>query len=254
MEGTVGSSDCPRAGDSTWLTTVRPANRTTGMATDRHHSPSAVQDRRRADGGQARSAQRVQTQAVEHHDHTGQSHGHRRHQGVQKAECRQRKGGDVVAHGPSEVLHDDRVGRPGRRRPRPGPLGGRCRASATSLLASAASEPLPMAHPTSAAASAGASLTPSPTMTTGRECWPSVGQCRHLAGRAQTARASEMPSAAATVSTAGALSPLRMDEERPIDARWSTAAWPRGAAVWSPRWLRRPRRHVRPPPPSRPRR
>ena len=37
---------------------------------------------------------------------------------------------------------------------------------ATSLLARADSEPLPTAQPTSAAARAGASLTPSPTMTT----------------------------------------------------------------------------------------
>ena len=69
-----------------------------------------------------------------------------------------------------------------------------------SLLARAASDPLPMAHPTSAAARAGASLTPSPTITTCRD------RRLRMAARASTLPAGlrplwaeAIPSSAATV-------------------------------------------------------
>ncbi len=74
-----------------------------GVHGPRAYPPAASPDR----------PSRAEPEAVEDHDQAGQSHGHGGHQRVEEPEGGQREGRDVVAHGPPEVLHDDRVGRSG---------------------------------------------------------------------------------------------------------------------------------------------
>ena len=189
---------------------------------------------------QTTSSQLAEPKAVEHHDHAGQPHGHRRHQRIEEAEGGQREGGQVVAHGPAEVLDDHRVGRPGhpdRGRVRPG---GRCPTGRRHCWPTAASEPLPMAHPTSAAAKAGASLTPSPTITTDRECIAAVCvDAPTLPAGAQSARGVvdvQLPGDrahgrfAVTAEDRGGQARGSGDGQPPV--------WPRHAAGWSRRWRR----------------
>ncbi len=94
---------------------------------------------------------------------------------------------------------------------------------ATSLFARAASVPLPIAQPTSAAASAGASFVPSPTITT--RCEPDCKEWRasSLSAGVNEARASSMPSSSAIACTAGALSPLTIELRRPMSFKRATA-------------------------------
>jgi len=80
-----------------------------------------------------------------------------------------------------------------------------------------------MAQPTSAAARAGASLTPSPTIMRWPDRRRSSATASILPAGLSPLRASAMPSVAPTVRTAGPLSPLRMDEDSPIARRWWTA-------------------------------
>ena len=121
-----------------------------------------------------------------------------------------------------------------------------------SLLASAASDPLPMAQPTSAAARAGASLMPSPTMSSCREPSRMEVRASTLPAGLRLLRAEVIPSSAATVCTAGSLSPLRMDEGESEctevgDGRKGLGSQ-RGGHGDGPDDVRRP---ARPPPPSR---
>ena len=77
-----------------------------------------------------------------------------------------------------------------------------------SLAAIAASVPVPMATPRSAAARPAASLTPSPTMATTRpSCWSCLITASLPSG-VTPERTSSIPTAAATLTAAPALSPV----------------------------------------------
>ncbi len=95
---------------------------------------------------------------------------------------------------------------------------------AISLLARAASVPLPMAHPTSAVARAGASLIPSPTMRTRLVAACSARNSSTLAAGLNAPYSESTRSADATACTAGSLSPLRMMVRRPMERSCATAS------------------------------
>ncbi len=83
--------------------------------------------------------------------------------------------------------------------------------SATSAVSSAASLPAaPIAIPTSARASAGASLTPSPTIATGPCALRSSSIAATLSSGSSSARTSSTPSSAAIASAVPAPSPVSM--------------------------------------------
>ena len=93
----------------------------------------------------------------------------------------------------------------------------------TPALSIATSVPVPMAMPTSAAASAGASLMPSPAMAT---TFPSARRrftASALSAGSSSARTSSMPSSAPTFSAAALLSPVSMTTRTP-DARRAASA------------------------------
>ena len=77
-------------------------------------------------------------------------------------------------------------------------------------LSMATSAPVPMAMPTSAAASAGASLTPSPAMATFAPLACSSSISAFLASGSMSARTSSMPSLSATALAVRSLSPVAM--------------------------------------------
>ena len=151
----LGARDCLLAGHGSAL--VAPAGRgRTGSTVGRAGRPrarvlpEAAQPQRVGDDRDARERHR----------------GARRSAGFSRAGGGQRDRGDVVAEGPAEVLLD----RPQRRAATGGsrrrPRAGRRETSVRSDASIATSVPVPIARPRSACASAGASLTPSPTIAT----------------------------------------------------------------------------------------
>ena len=96
--------------------------------------------------------------------------------------------------------------------------------STTSALSRATSVPLPMAMPTSARASDGASLTPSPTIATLRPAALNESTKAVFCSGRSSARQSSMPSRAPTARAAPSPSPVTMATCSPM--RFSSATAP----------------------------
>ena len=165
MLGRLGNRGCPRLGDTAWAATVTPAKITTGTATE----STKPRNPRISAGGRirpmpvrpSRTSRRLlsTTTRLENPMATAATSGSRSPAAARgKAErlypMAQPKFCTMTAE--VEPAIPTAAGTPSRSLP----------SRATSLLAIADSEPLPTAHPTSAAARAGASLTPSPTIIT----------------------------------------------------------------------------------------
>ena len=91
-------------------------------------------------------------------------------------------------------------------------------------LSIATSAPVPMAIPTSAAASAGASFTPSPAMAIKRPSLRRRSTSAFLSSGSTPARTSSMPRRSATTCAVRALSPVAMMTRRPKSCRLRRAA------------------------------
>ena len=112
----------------------------------------------------------------------------------------------------------------GRWRGRVATSSGSERIRTTSAVSTATSVPAPMAMPTSACASAGASLTPSPTIATRRPArWSSATRSALSPGRT-SAMTSSMPSSAAMRCAVARLSPVSMTGRMPCVASAATAS------------------------------
>src|SRR5215207_52895 len=96
--------------------------------------------------------------------------------------------------------------------------------SVRSAASMATSVPVPMATPTSACASAGASLMPSPTMATFSPSLCSRFTSAALSCGSTSARTRSMPSSRAMASAVRRLSPVSMATSRPISCSQSTAS------------------------------
>ena len=107
------------------------------------------------------------------------------------------------------------------------------RMSTTSAVSTATSVPAPIAIPTSARASAGASLTPSPTIAALRPCRCSSAIRSAFSPGRTSANTSSMPTSIATCSAVARLSPVSMTGDTPSSRSAATAsrAVPRGASA-----------------------
>ena len=119
---------------------------------------------RRCASASSRRFPAPQQQGIRDHADTREGHGGTGDDRVEQAECRERNAAGIVDEGPEQVLLDLGAGCAATRQRASATASGSERISVIPAASMATSVPEPMAMPRSAAASAGASLTPSPTM------------------------------------------------------------------------------------------